>query len=179
MVLCAGVLLGTLAWAADKPADPARERDQQKFSKTDKNGDGYLDVDEILVQAQASFSAGNKLEYLVTYIQMMRRADRDHDGRVSLQEYLAHKALWRAQRQRIEAKFKAADSNGDGFLDAAEIEVEARQHYAILKQVREITGTFAEHHKAMRAWILQADTNGDGKISVEEYVQWTLAGTER
>lgn len=75
-------------------------------------------------------------------------------------------------RASATAKFKAADANGDGFLDAAEIEAAASAHVNERKLQ-------ARHHRTLRRTILTADANRDRKVSLDEYVAWSMRNATR
>lgn len=74
---------------------------------------------------------------------MMGAADKDKDGVVSCSEYKAMKA----------EKFKKFDTNNDGGLTAEEI----------------IAGREAMKVERMKAYVAKADTDKNGKISMEEF----------
>ncbi len=112
-------------------------------------------------------------------------------------------------RASAAAKFKAIDSNGDGFLDAAEIAAAAAENFklhnrdgksvlavprgcrgpraarksgcevAALDINRDRKVTAGEHHRVMRQRIMAADANRDGKISLDEYVAWSAKGVRQ
>jgi Ca2+-binding EF-hand superfamily protein len=76
---------------------------EQLFVRLDRNGDGYIDAQEIprdLVRpAGPQGGPGERL-------QMLKRMDTDHDGRISREE-------WRGAPER----FDRLDRNGDGYID--------------------------------------------------------------
>jgi hypothetical protein len=101
--------------------------------------------------------------------QRLMQADTDHDGKLSQSEFAAGMAALRAGEGRSDRPdgarspgggggrdpsrmFKMLDSNGDGFLDAAEIDAMSARRFA------------------------RMDANGDGKVTAEEReagrVQW-------
>ena len=74
----------------------------------------------------------------------LEQADADHDGKVTKQEYVDARA----------AQFSRMDRNGDGFID----EADARE------------GGNERGQRAAKALRGRIDSNGDGKISKEEFV---------
>jgi hypothetical protein len=128
--LFAATTLAVPAWAAPEVLAPA-----------------LADADTSLAAYQAEFR------------QRMMAADADHDGRISQAELTAAREAMRKERNdRTEADrpersgrrgdparmFGMLDTNGDGFLDAAELDAMSARRFA------------------------RMDANGDGKITAEE-----------
>ena len=74
----------------------------------------------------------------------LEQADADHDGKVTKQEYVDARA----------AQFSRMDRNGDGFIDDAD----------------SLAGGNERGQRAAKALRSRIDSNGDGKISKEEFV---------
>jgi hypothetical protein len=93
----------------------------------DANGDGTLSLSEFQSAAQ----------------KRLMRADKDADGKLSLQEWLARPAAAKAKHDPTK-QFNRLDANKDSQLDATEIEALVKRRFAAL------------------------DKNADGALSEEE-----------
>jgi hypothetical protein len=82
-------------------------------------------------------------------------------------------------RASATAKFKSIDKNGDGFLDAAEIAAASGEHFETLGRVMPGAKSTPADQRAMRRRIMAADRNRDGKVSLDEYIAWSVAGTRQ
>jgi len=122
LLLVLVVLISVQAvWAQNRPQLSRK----QIIESADENKDGRIDRGEFLHRMKEAFFFvdANKDGYvtLEEYQQAIQgadpqrfaRADRNHDGKVSMEEFL----------QAVNADFDAADTNGDGVLDATEIEM--------------------------------------------------------
>ena len=94
----------------------------------DTDGDGKLSLTEYQTQMHTRFM----------------RADKNGDGKLSLDEWLARPAAAKAKGDPS-AQFKRLDTNSDGFLDTAEIDLLAKRRFEMI------------------------DANHDGAISDEEW----------
>lgn len=74
----------------------------------------------------------------------LEQADADHDGKITKQEYIDARA----------AQFARMDRNGDGFIDDADAHEGANER----------------GQRAAAALRGRIDSNGDGKVSKEEFV---------
>jgi Ca2+-binding EF-hand superfamily protein len=100
--------------APDRAAKMQQHFDQH-FSKSDKNGDGFIDRDE---------AAGNK-----RLAEHFDEIDSNKDGKLSKDELKAHFAASHAKaHEKFEAKFKAADKDGDGTLSKEEAQAAKMPH---------------------------------------------------
>ncbi|MGE0709797.1 MAG: hypothetical protein AB7N76_21750 [Planctomycetota bacterium] len=158
---------------------------QQKLRELDENGDGKLQPGEVPFDAEA-----------------FARGDRDHDGALSyLEAYRLHlteeaRKKGAAQLQKLQAKFREGDKDGDGFLSRAELpypdavfkrmdkdqdgkidldealraSIEEELAEAFTKYDQDLSGTLspAELPEPARAFFAAADANGDGQLSGEE-----------
>ena len=65
---------------------------QERFRKIDTNGDGYIDTDELLVGLKEAlgnkFPEPNEATFVQILNVVMALADTDHDGRLSLSEFI-------------------------------------------------------------------------------------------
>jgi len=143
----------------------ATSRTKEEFRETDENSDGKHTLDE-----QLDHFAGTKpfLEEMAKTLQtakeILRHDDKDGDGLLSEEEFLAHSKTLLHDVQN-EASFQHADTNKDGFHDADEIVAEIMRVAGFTKE----GGRFIEQgvEEAFKA----ADTNGDGAVTKEEYLK--------
>jgi hypothetical protein len=103
--------------------------------------------------ATASLIAAEPSSALMQRI--MKAADKDHDGKLSLEEY---KPLDVQALHHGEEHFKSSDANHDGFIDAAELAG------ALSKQT-----WFAILSEGTEACFTRLDANKDGKLDSKEY----------
>merc|ERR1711970_677676 len=115
----------------------------QDLSVLDKNGNGFLDQDEMPGDVPAS--AFNTMKNLM---------DSNKDGKISLAEYQAGAAKQQQaqgnKEQQAELGLQALDSNGDGLLERSELPGPPPKD-------------------AWDGMLKVMDKNGDQKLSLEEY----------
>ncbi|MBI3878931.1 MAG: hypothetical protein HY301_02570 [Verrucomicrobia bacterium] len=110
---------GKLALAEYQPLDAqAKHHGEEHFKAGDQNGDGFLDVAELHTTLQkqtwyALLSEGVPAAF--------KRADADHDGKLSPAEYRTLSRMG----GHAEQHFNHADTNHDGSLSLAELEAHA------------------------------------------------------
>ena len=150
--------LVTLAPAALLAADPATTTapagrphgEGQWFSRMDTNHDGAISKEEASAAAEARVN------------RMFASVDTNHDGLITQDELrAAAQARRAAMKAKADARFKAADKNGDGFLskeEAAALPMLARHFDALdknkdgLLSSEEVEAATHRHHFAGGAW---------------------------
>ena len=101
------------------------------FKSHDRDNDGYLVADEVI---------GYELK-------LMKRADKNGDGKLSLREFIAGIPLDQPEEiDRYRRRFKAMDGDHDGYVTPAEMTA----FYRFL--------------------LTTSDTNGDGRVSLQEWL---------
>jgi len=142
------------------------------FARLDKDSDGFITGKELRVRER-----GMPKPFL-------KKADRDGDGRISREEFLANPVFKRAGDERLNKMFDRMDQNQDGFLDQKDREAGRDKRRPPRGNQRELdldqNGTidFEEFQKA--PWVgrmpqnererifKSMDGNEDGEISVAE-----------
>lgn len=111
--------------------------------------------------------------------------DSNHDGKISLEEYLDH--LLAKEREKLVKRFQYLDKNHDGYLEFEEFLLAAEPNYPLLKRFKEFDANhngllsieealkIAEEFKfpITEEWLdrlIQIDQNGKKRISYNEYL---------
>jgi hypothetical protein len=127
--LCFG--LGLAPTPAAKADSPAIGSATNWFKSHDRDKDGYLTFDEVV---------GSE-------VKLMKRADKNGDGKLSLREFIAGVPLDQPDEiDRYHRRFKAMDADHDGLVTPDELT------------------TF------YRFLLTTSDTNGDGHVSLQEWL---------
>ena len=110
----------TRCLAKNMSSEPEKEV-KRHFERLDKDGDGYLDVDELKYLLLDMGFAPSKA--VVEAKEMLKAADQNGDNQVDFQEFkqVWHRKLLSQHDQYIHRVFAVFDDNGDGFIDAKEL----------------------------------------------------------
>jgi len=166
----------------------SKEQLRKMHKKIDANSDGKVSMGEILDFSKSSRKAIAGKEALAMYDQM----DSNKDGKISLEELIessfgvpvpdvdgiaitpkpsvdqdAEDARAKKEKELETAKFKAADTNSDGFLDKEELP--AAFHPEVNDNVLAVTAA---------ASLKAKDKNGDGELTPEEFGEHEEGETE-
>lgn len=110
-----------------------------RFASLDKNGDGYLTLDE--------FKAGCRRCTDAVAEERFKAMDADGNGQVSIEEFCAKGA------RRCSARFASLDKEGKGYITLDEFRAGCRR----------CTDAMAEDRFRIM------DANGDGQVTAEEF----------
>eukprot|EP00486_Rosalina_sp_Unknown_P001629 CAMPEP_0201565376 /NCGR_PEP_ID=MMETSP0190_2-20130828/4469_1 /ASSEMBLY_ACC=CAM_ASM_000263 /TAXON_ID=37353 /ORGANISM="Rosalina sp." /LENGTH=181 /DNA_ID=CAMNT_0047982799 /DNA_START=1126 /DNA_END=1671 /DNA_ORIENTATION=+ len=132
-------------------SEPEKEV-KRHFTRLDKDGNGYLDADELkLLLIDMGFAPSKAIKEAQ---EMLEAADQDGDGQVDFEEFkqVWHRKLLSQHDQYIHRVFAVFDDNGDGYIDA-----------------KELQGVLGDGFEDIQKMIEEVDDNGDGKLSFEEF----------
>merc|ERR1719384_2534397 len=141
----------TRTLAKNMSQEPEKEV-HRHFTRLDKDGNGYLAADELklllLDMGLAPVAAKQEAE------NMLKAADENNDGQVDFEEFkqVWHRKLLSQHDQYIHRVFAVFDDNGDGYIDA-----------------KELQGVLGDDFEQIMAMISEVDENGDGKLSFDEF----------
>merc|ERR1712013_395914 len=141
----------TRCLAKNMSQEPEKEV-QRHFTRLDKDGDGFLDAEELklllLDMGLAPVAANTEAE------NMLKAADENNDGQVDFEEFKAvwHRKLLSQHDQYIHRVFAVFDDNGDGYIDA-----------------KELQSVLGEDFENIQKMISEVDENNDGKLSFDEF----------
>merc|ERR1719384_651601 len=141
----------TRCLAKNMSQEPEKEV-KRHFARLDKDGDGFLNEDELkLLLLDMGFAAVKAKEEAK---EMLLAADENNDGQVDFEEFkqVWHRKLLSQHDQYIHRVFAVFDDNGDGYIDA-----------------KELQGGLGDDFKEIQQMISEVDENGDGKLSFEEF----------
>ena len=123
------------------------------FERLDKDGSGFLDESELtLLLLDMGFGPKRAA---IEAKKMLEAADQDNNGQIDFQEFKSvwHRKLLANHDQYIGRVFAVFDDNGDGQIDANELQqVLGEDDYKIIDQM-----------------IREVDEDNNGKISFEEF----------
>lgn len=160
-------------------------------SKMDADTDGKVTLAEAVHWAGSTNDAGlRRDERLIAEKSFLDENDQDGDGKISLAEFLPHEdeeqhAQEDGFRDDSEARFKAADRNADGFLQADEIKFvlhpELHDEVITLVTAATLKGMDSDSsgqlslsefnptdEPSLRPVFAQLDKDGDGMLNVQE-----------
>jgi len=112
----------------------------------------FLDIEELtLLLLDMGYAPGSARDEA---IKMLDSADLNHDNKVDFNEFKAvwHRKLLSQHEQYIHRVFAVFDDNGDGFIDA-----------------KELQGVLGEDFATIVDMIAEVDDNHDNKISFDEF----------
>lgn len=141
----------TRTLAKNMSQEPEKEV-HRHFTRLDKDGNGYLAADELklllLDMGFAPVAAKEEAE------NMLKAADENNDGQVDFEEFkqVWHRKLLSQHDQYIHRVFAVFDDNGDGYIDA-----------------RELQSVLGDDFDNIKAMIDEVDENNDGKLSFVEF----------
>jgi len=136
---------------------------QDAFSALDKNGDGMISREEFvnkMREMSAEFEESNLGK-------MFDQVDMDGDGNICYHELMvsaSHEHL-RAEDERLYEAFCEMDSDGDGFITVEELQMALASADDVPEE------KIAEFAQKATDFIKSADTNNDGKIDYQEFLQ--------
>jgi len=134
---------GTLTMQEMRAAAAAR------FNALDINGDGIVEKHE------RKQSRNNRLKI------RFERADRDNSGTLDVSE------MQEVAKQRARRRLARLDINGDGMLSLEELQ-QGRTQRGNVPDTAEQTLTLPQLDARMTAMFRQADTDGDGIVTLQE-----------
>ncbi|CAG9310554.1 unnamed protein product [Blepharisma stoltei] len=126
---------------------------RKMFVTLDANGDGKLNLDE-LRRGFAKYPNLSKMNIQ----EILENCDVDNNGFIDYNEFLAATLNWQKtlSHERLEAAFKAFDSDQSGSIT--------------VKEIKSFLGDESELEEGIWEQILkEADTNGDGVLDLEEF----------
>eukprot|EP00197_Chlamydomonas_leiostraca_P016234 CAMPEP_0202862620 /NCGR_PEP_ID=MMETSP1391-20130828/3593_1 /ASSEMBLY_ACC=CAM_ASM_000867 /TAXON_ID=1034604 /ORGANISM="Chlamydomonas leiostraca, Strain SAG 11-49" /LENGTH=572 /DNA_ID=CAMNT_0049542175 /DNA_START=227 /DNA_END=1946 /DNA_ORIENTATION=- len=136
------------------------------FDQLDTDASGAVSLDELStgLRKQGYVLSDTEIEQLV------RKIDADHDGNIDMGEFLTTLLDWNSLQKEqnwqtyLDHAFKKMDHDGDGFISLDEL-------LALLPPATTSAGPLAEAERRAEAKLMlrEADTNGDGQISREEF----------
>ena len=130
---------------------------KETFSLYDKNGDGTITAKELgtVMRAMGENPSRSELRDMISAM------DTDRNGVVDFPEFLrmiAKKLKDSRSAEEYRDTFRAFDRDGNGFISPAELK----------KAMRRLGEKLTD--KEVDEMIKEADTNGDGQVSFEEFV---------
>merc|ERR1712087_637018 len=141
----------TRCLAKNMSQEPEKEV-HRHFTRLDKDGDGYLKEDELeLLLLDMGFAPIRAKEEAKS---MLIAADENNDGQVDFEEFkqVWHRELSSQHDQYIHRVFAVFDDNGDGYIDA-----------------KELQGVLGDDFENIQSMISEVDENNDGKLSFDEF----------
>ncbi len=122
----------TVAATADSSAGmSASDTATQWFQVHDRNGDGYLTADEVIVYEA----------------KLAKRMDKDGNGKLSVEEYIAGIPADQIDLvERYRRRFKTMDADGDAFVTEEELTV-------FYRFVLKTADTNGDDHVSLQEWL--------------------------
>lgn len=158
------------------------------FIFMDKDSDGFVNLEEMLTKVKSSVPA-ERFAPLCEYLTpLFLVADRDGDGKLSLTEFLMSFAdgpgvvpadvvnscvaavrvrLTDEEISSLQENFRIMDVNGDGFLDADELQAALRQH--LEPKFPDLTES--QYGEIVTVILSSADADRDGKLCLSEFIR--------
>jgi len=134
---------------------------KEAFDEFDRDGSGTISTKELL---QVMRSIGqNPTEDEI--LELVMESDLNGDGTIDFQEFLEmmkRKSSETDQTEELRQAFRMFDRNKDGYVDA--------------KELKKVTTTLGQTltNEEVDAFMAEADIDGDGKLSYEEFVTMML-----
>lgn len=135
------------------------QRLYKRFMKLDKDQSGSIDKDEFLAIPQI---ANNPLAQ-----RMIAIFDEDGGGDVDFKEFIAGLSAFSQKgnkEEKLRFAFKVYDMDRDGYISNGEL-------FIVLKMMVGNNLKEAQLQQIVDKTIMEADTDGDGKISFEEFTK--------
>lgn len=124
------------------------------FKQFDRDGNGFItlmEASQILEADPFRFPPGKVLG-------LLRQFDKNHDGKLDIEEFAAFYAEAKAANEEVAARFDALDSDGNGVLSPDEV-------VTILKELLGLDDANAHH------LIEMFDINKDGSLDKTEFIE--------
>ncbi|EMD40965.1 hypothetical protein CERSUDRAFT_111538 [Gelatoporia subvermispora B] len=135
------------------------ERLKKRFMKLDSDGSGSIDREEFLQIPQI---ANNPLASRLIAI-----FDEDGGGTVDFQEFVGGLSAFSSRggrEEKLKFAFKVYDMDRDGYISNGEL-------FLVLKMMVGTNLKDGQLQQIVDKTIMEADKDGDGKLSFEEFVQ--------
>jgi serine/threonine-protein phosphatase 2B regulatory subunit len=129
----------------------------KRFKKLDIDGSGKLSIAELMKLPELQ---QNPLVHRVIAI-----FDRDHDGEVDFREFIEGVSMFSVKgdkNSKLKFAFRIYDIDRDGYISNGEL-------FQVLKMMVGTNLKETQLQQIVDKSILQADKNGDGRISFEEF----------
>lgn len=144
------------------------------FDELDVDASGCISMDELVngLERLGYDLEGEEVMQLITQV------DTNRDGSLQLSEFVAGMIDWPALQEDsrwdtwVDRAFDRLDKNGDGYIGLDELEELIGGSMAPLYADEEETERIFEARSMLR----EADTNGDGRVSREEFADLLTAG---
>ncbi|XP_070556029.1 calmodulin-like [Ptychodera flava] len=144
--------------------DRSKDDLYQAFREFDRNGDGYITIDELRRTMKKLGETISEDELR----EMMKEADQDGDGRVNYKEF----AKIIRNEDPMDA-YNHTDPSHQGLMDVFHDIDEDGNGYITIEELRHALRKIPQHYtdEDIEDMMEEADINGDGKVNYMEFLR--------